>query len=194
MRILVVLSHPDPASFTHAVAAAFASGAQEGGHRVEIADLHGEGFDPRWRIEDAGQFERGGTVPPDILAEQARIERCDALCLVFPLYWFGMPAMLKGWMDRVFSWGWAYDQLDDPSRSLLRHRPCLALVPAAANPEDWRAEGFDQAMRAIWGKGTLDWFGMQAARIEFLGGVEGAPARRRAHLATARRLGQEFTR
>ena len=52
---------------------------------------------------------RPGVASADVLAEQARIDRADTLVLVYPIYWWSMPALLKGWIDRVFSNGWAFD-------------------------------------------------------------------------------------
>lgn len=98
MHVLTVLDHPDPASFSAAVAGQFMSGAEAAGHSVELADLHSEGFDPRWSMTDI-EAEDVATAPADIVKEQVRISRADAICLVFPLYWWGMPAMTKGWVD-----------------------------------------------------------------------------------------------
>ena len=110
MHVLTVLDHPNPNSFSHAVAAQFTAGAEEAGHTTELGDLHAEGFDPLWNMIDANDG-----ITPQIAGERARIERADAICLVFPLFWWGMPSMMKGWVDRVWGWGWAYDQLDDPT-------------------------------------------------------------------------------
>lgn len=86
MHVLIVLDHPNPQSFSHAVANRFAEGAVNAGHTTEIADLHAEGFDPRWSMEDIGSDDTS-EVPTDIKREQARIGRADAVCFVFPLFW-----------------------------------------------------------------------------------------------------------
>jgi len=88
-------------------------GVKAAGHTVELADLHAEDFDPRWSMADI-EADGNGAKLSDVADEQARIARADAICLVFPLFWWGMPSMLKGWIDRVWTWGWAYDQLADP--------------------------------------------------------------------------------
>lgn len=106
------------------------------GGSFEYADLHAEGFHPLWSEADADQFETN-VVPPDILSEQNRVARADTICLVFPLFWFSMPAMMKGWMDRVWTYGWAYDQVNDPTKSLQRARRGVMLVPAGGNPHKW---------------------------------------------------------
>ena len=106
MHVLTVLDHPDPDSFSTSVAQQFINGATAAGHTVELADLHAEGFDPRWSMANI-EGEASATTLPDVAKEQQRIARADAICLVFPLFWWGMPSMTKGWVDRVWSWGWA---------------------------------------------------------------------------------------
>ena len=122
MHVLTVLDHPNPSSLSAALAKQFMEGAIRAGHSVELADLHAEGFDPRWSLQDIEADEGGAPKPSDVTAEQDRIAKADAICLVFPLFWWGMPAMTKGWIDRVWAWDWAYNQLDDPERSLQRAR------------------------------------------------------------------------
>jgi NAD(P)H dehydrogenase (quinone) len=95
VHVLTVLDHPDPNAFSAAVARQFMAGAAAAGHSVELSDLHAEGFDPCWGLADI-EADRGGDCPPDLLREQSRIGRADAICLVFPLFWWGMPSMTKG--------------------------------------------------------------------------------------------------
>lgn len=188
MHVLTVLDHPDPASFSGAVARAFMTGAAAAGHSTELADLHAEGFDPRWTLADIGA-DGPETTPPDVLREQARIARADAICLVFPLFWWGMPAMTKGWVDRVWTWGWAYDQLDDPEVSLQRPRSGLILVPAGARSDEMEAEGHTAALYTAWNKGTFGYFGLSPRRLELLHGSNGSAQRRQELLARSHHLG-----
>ena len=162
-------------------------GAETSGHTVELADLHGEGFDPRWSMADVND-----TPQPALQHEQARIARAEALCLVFPLFWWGMPAMTKGWMDRVFSWGWAYAQLADPEQSLQPSRPGLLLVPAGARSDEMEATGYAAALDTAWMKGTFGYFGLSPRRLELLCGSKGSPDRRAALLKRAFQAGQTF--
>ena len=92
MRALVVVAHPDPESLTHRVAAELARGVAEN-HRAEIADLAAEGFDPRFNPGDLAGFRHAAVQPADVLAEQARIDRADALVLVYPVYWWSFPGL-----------------------------------------------------------------------------------------------------
>ena len=179
MHVLTVLDHPDPASFSAAAAQHFIDGAQAAGHTTELADLHAEGFDPRWSMADVRADQTPAT---DILAEQDRIARADAICLVFPLFWWGMPAMTKGWVDRVWTWGWAYDQLDDREISLQRPRSGLLLVPAGANSDEMQREGYTQSLETAWTQGTFGYFGFSPRRLELLCGSTGSQPRREALL------------
>ncbi|WP_171207265.1 MULTISPECIES: NAD(P)H-dependent oxidoreductase [unclassified Ruegeria] len=181
MHVLAVLDHPDPNSFTAAAVASFTKGALAAGHSTEIADLHAEGFNPLWSMGDIAN-DTGSTPPKDIVAEQQRIARADAICLAFPLFWWGMPSMMKGWVDRVWSWGWAYDQLDDPEQSKQRARTGLLLVPAGARSDEMEAAGYVEALDTIWRKGTFGYFGFSPRRVEFLNGSTGSQPRRQALL------------
>ena len=188
MHVLTVLDHPNTASFSAAVAKQFMAGAKAAGHSVELADLNTEGFNPCWSMADL-EAEDHTTAPSDILIEQARIARADAICLVFPLFWWGMPAMTKGWVDRVWSWGWAYDQLDDPNRSMQRPRSGVLLVPAGARSDEMQDAGYRAAMETSWMDGTFGYFGFSPRKLEVLNGSKGSQERRTALLKRSYDIG-----
>lgn len=126
MKTLIVLAHPEPRSFCSELGRRAASRLRLIGE-VRILDLYADGFDPVIRaahfperasprrfepmIEQANQAARDA-VTPDIAGYQAALDWCDQLLLVFPLWWWSMPAMLKGWVDRVFSTDFAYGARD----------------------------------------------------------------------------------
>lgn len=192
MHVLAVFCHPRRASFSGAVLDRFVAGAGVAGHTVEVADLHAERFDPVFRVEDFAQFE-GGRMPDDVLAEQDRVDRCDALAFVFPIWWYGMPAMFKGWLDRVWSNGWAYTWEHDPEGSLLRRRPCTFLCPTGASRALMDRWGYDRDLDHLWRYGVLGYCGVDPIRIELLLDAAdfdtGAHPR---HLETAYRSGLEI--
>tara|TARA_R110000751_G_scaffold307889_2_gene433777 strand:+ start:107178 stop:107783 length:606 start_codon:yes stop_codon:yes gene_type:complete len=191
MHVLTVLDHPDPASFSASVAQQFINGARAAGHSVELADLHAEGFDPRWSMADIEG--EGDAIPSaDVAKEQQRIARADAICLVFPLFWWGMPSMTKGWVDRVWSWGWAYDQLDDPDQSLQRPRSGVLLIPAGARSDEMDDAGYRSALETAWIKGTFGYFGFSPRRLELLCGSTGSSKRRKALLEKCYQIGLEL--
>ena len=109
MKTLLVVAHPRPGSLTHQFAAVFAEAAAVQGHRFEWADLAAEGFDPAMPVADEPDWddpERRYSAA--LQAEMARVERNEASVLIYPVWWWSMPALLKGWIDRVWNHGWAY--------------------------------------------------------------------------------------
>ena len=188
MHVLTLLDHPDPNSFSAAIAREFCAGAEDTGHTTELVDLHAEQFDPRWSMADI-EGDASGQAPAEIRAEQERIGRADAIGFVFPLFWWGMPAMTKGWIDRVWSWGWAYDQLDDPEKSLQRPRTCVVLVPAGARSDEMEQLGYRAAIETAWINGTFGYFGFVNRELVLLNGSKGSDIRREALLKRAYQAG-----
>jgi NAD(P)H dehydrogenase (quinone) len=163
MHVLSVFSHPHRNSFSGALLDSFVRGAADAGHTSEIADLYREDFNPVMSQRDLQQFDNV-VMPDDVLREQARVERSDALCFIFPIWWYSMPAMIKGWLDRVWSAGWAYQPAYTPEGSLLDSRPCTLLVPTGATPshmEQWRydQESITRGATAYWVTAVLTQLG-----------------------------------
>lgn len=127
MNILIVYAHPEPASFNAAMTARAAELLGDAGHKVVISDLYAQNFDPVSDrrnfigMADPGRFdqqveERAASAPadehvgfaPDIQSEIEKLRAADLVIFQFPLWWLGMPAIMKGWIDRVFAIGVAY--------------------------------------------------------------------------------------
>lgn len=123
MNVLIVHAHPEPRSLNGAMKDTAVRHLSERGHEVRVSDLYAMG----WKaIADGADFltfnagerlfyERAskaafanGSQSADITAEQQKLLWADAVILQFPLWWFSMPAILKGWVDRVFALGFAY--------------------------------------------------------------------------------------
>jgi NAD(P)H dehydrogenase (quinone) len=166
-HVLVVYCHPTRTSFCGSVLARLTQGLVAAGHSFEVADLHAEDFEPVFLASDYTQFE-GGTLPARILDEQARVDRCDALAFVAPIWWLGLPAMLKGWFDRVWSNGWAYEFENDPEGSLLRPRPFAFVFTAGGSQGSWARHGYDAALDTILRHGILGWCGVAESTVAIL--------------------------
>lgn len=108
MRVLLVRCHPRPDSFSASLAAVAEAALTGAGHKVEVIDLYAEGFDPRLGREERGSYFEEAAIPPDLAGHVAALQRAEALVFVYPTWWFGPPAMLKGWFDRVWRPGIAF--------------------------------------------------------------------------------------
>lgn len=189
MHALIVVAHHDPQSLTHGLAAQVAAGLSASGHSFEIADLAAEGFDPRYTAADQRVHRTRAAPPADVLAEQARIDRADALVLVFPIYWWSLPGLLKGWVDRVFVNGWAIDYgPDTPVVKKLRHLQVHLLALGAADQSAFERHGYAKAMHTQIDYGIFDYCGAKVLTSALL--LESESGGAQAHLDTANALGQ----
>ena len=108
MRVLVIYAHPLADSFAAALHRVVVATLRRGGHEVDDCDLYAEGFDP---VLTADERRAYNTPAPDLSAvaeHVARLRAADALVLCFPTWWYGMPAILKGYFDRVWVHGVAF--------------------------------------------------------------------------------------
>ncbi|MGJ0239531.1 NAD(P)H-dependent oxidoreductase [Novosphingobium fluoreni] len=159
-RILVVTAHPAGASLTRAIATTIMQAAEINGCGTEVADLVAEGFDPVFGPADHAAFALGGVTPEDVRTEQRRIDRSDHLVLVYPVYWWAMPALLKGWIDRVFIAGWAFDEDADGDIAKRLDRLSISLVAVAgATRATYDRRGYREAMRVQIETGIFDFCG-----------------------------------
>ncbi|MFJ5317604.1 NAD(P)H-dependent oxidoreductase [Pectobacterium versatile] len=171
MHALLVVSHPVHTSLTHSVATTIAEGIAGANpeNTFEIADLTQEGFNPVFSVPDIAAFQCTGATPSDVIAEQSRIDNADALVLVFPIYWWSMPGLLKGWIDRVFSNGWAYEETADGNViKKLGHLPVHLVALGAVNQGTFEKHGYADAFHAQIAHGIFDYCGAPVLTSEIL--------------------------
>lgn len=193
MQALIVVAHPDKGSFTHAVADALSQGitAASSPHFAEIADLMAEEFDPRFSAADLAHFRNQAATQAEIVAEQKRIDRADALVLVYPVYWWSFPGVLKGWIDRVFTNGWAYDETADGKLvKKLSHLRVHLVAIGAADSGTYARHGYSTAMKTQIDHGIFNYVGAQVVTSELLSLTDGDNAE--SHLVRARAIGSKI--
>ncbi len=191
MRWYILLAHPNPDSFNHAVCRAFAEGLAEAGAEADINDLYASRFNPVMADEDFNQFSGAGPMPADVRAEQARVDRADGLALIYPIWWNDAPAILKGWIDRVLSRGWAYDITPDGGFDPLLTLAKVFIFNTADNPTALLEDtGLNAATRLTKDAGTFGFCGVQAVSHYILGNVGTDETGRHAFLEQARNLGR----
>lgn len=122
MRVLVVHCHPDPDSFVAAARDRALTGLATAGHEVRVRDLYADGFDPVLTADEHRTHTQPG-VPAELREHADDLRWAEALVFVYPTWWSGQPALLKGWFDRVWAAGVAWELPDgaDRLRPLLRN-------------------------------------------------------------------------
>ncbi|MEL6677154.1 MAG: NAD(P)H-dependent oxidoreductase [Pseudomonadota bacterium] len=108
MRALVVYSHPKEGSFNAAIRDLVVSKLRRSGAEVEVIDLYAEGFDPTLTAHELDIYEDTDANVRPVQRHVDALRRCDTLIFVYPTWWYGLPAMLKGWLDRVMVPGVAF--------------------------------------------------------------------------------------
>ncbi|MFF3653052.1 NAD(P)H-dependent oxidoreductase [Streptomyces sp. NPDC002181] len=122
MKTLIVHAHPEPDSLNGSLKDLAVATLEKAGHEVRVSDLYAMGWkavvdasdygphasSPLKVARDSGRAFDAGTLTPDVLAEQAKLLWADTIVFQFPLWWYTMPAILKGWVDRVFTYRFAY--------------------------------------------------------------------------------------
>lgn len=126
MNIFIVHAHPEPQSFTASMLKTAVEDFTRAGHSVEVSDLYAMQWNPVASPADFGSRKKedylvyaleqrynyeAATIAPDIAAEIEKIKKADLIIFNFPLYWFSVPAILKGWIDRVLVSGFCYGGL-----------------------------------------------------------------------------------
>ncbi len=193
LHALIIVSHPDPGSLSHAVAVQIgeALSLSGSGHTFEIGDLAAEGFDPRYTLADRAAHHRKAPMPTDVAIEQARIDRADSLILVYPVYWWSMPGLLKGWIDRVFANGWAYD--DTSAMGVvkkLQHLQIHLVAIGGADEGTYGRHGYFDSMKTQINHGIFDYCGAPVVTSAFL--LESDISTEIRHLDTARVIGRNL--
>ena len=197
MHVYILFAHPSKASFTWEVLDALTRGLEAAGHSFEVGDLYEMGFQSDM---DLAQYERetgadpDAPVPEDVRLEQAKIERADALAFVYPVWWSDCPAKLKGWFDRVLTYGYAYVYEDGTHRtSRVEIQKALVLCPAGHTVEHLQETGIAASMRRVMLDDRLLGIGVRKAEMVILGGMVAQDGTvRRQNLARAYELGRTF--
>ncbi len=189
MQILSVVANPDPRSFTRVLAGTLSDVAGEKGHECETLDLYAEGFNPVLSAKDFEAFNRGRT-PEDIKRQQDRIKKADIVALFHPVWWFGMPAVLKGWVDRVFSYGFAYGHDSRGVKPLLLGKKAILVnTTGGAEQQSYGETGFGDAMLKVMDQGIYEFVGFEIILRRFFYEVPSASDGRKREMADSLREG-----
>jgi len=190
MKIVNVLSSHYPGSFVSALLEEFKRGLDEKRHVHEDIDLYAENFNPVMAGDDFNQFF-GKPLPEDVLRHQAIVKQADALAFFYPVWWNDMPAIMKGWIDRVFSKDFAYELVDGAPRGSLPVKRAL-LVCTLGNAKENTPPELEEAMRVKERAGVFGFCGVEETEHIFLYNVDGGDAVREECKARVRALAHEL--
>ncbi|HWA68454.1 MAG TPA: NAD(P)H-dependent oxidoreductase [Rhizomicrobium sp.] len=170
MRHAVIFAHPNADSFTAAVAQAYEAACRRLGHEVLKRDLYRLSFDPRLGSGEL-PFAPDFTPAPDVVLERALLQNCDIFAFVYPLWLNSPPAMMKGYLERVFGFGFAYGGGGHSYNPLLGGRKFISFSSSGA-PTFWMEQtGSLGAVHALFDDYFASLTGMAALEHVHAGSV-----------------------
>jgi NAD(P)H dehydrogenase (quinone) len=150
MKHAIITGHPNPESFTFAVAGVYAEAVKALGHAVVERDLYRCAFDPRLRNEEIPR-PSGFAAGDDVEAERALIADADTFVFVYPLWFNFPPAILTGYVQRVFGTGFGYNSLPPGGRKKLLLGRGMISFSSSGSPSEWlRSQGSWEAIRHLF--------------------------------------------
>ena len=133
MQHLIVVAHPLQHSMTMKLAHAYALELQQLGHSQQTHDLYHMGFNPVMGAHELEPLSIGHAADADVAQAQQDVRNADALTVIYPLWWATMSAMMKGYIDRVFARGFAYEARDGLAKGLMEGKRCV-LITLSGSP------------------------------------------------------------
>ena len=194
MKVSVIVAHPNPKSFNHAIAEAAVAELKAAGHQVNFHDLHAEKFDP---LLPAAEFSQKAALPPEIEAQSREMAEADGIIVVHPNWWSQPPAILKGWLDRVLRPGVAYKFGAGPNGEgiiigLLQAKAALVFTTSNTPPAK-EVELYGDPLDNLWKRCVWGFCGVKTVHRELIAPViTSTPEQRAAWLAKAGELTRQL--
>lgn len=186
---LIVYAHPWTGSLSHAILEAVTSALDAAGQPYDVIDLLADGFDPRYDAAELALFRSGGTNDPLVTRYQGLVERATRLVVIAPVWWNDVPAVLKGFIDKVMKQQWAYVPTGRGIRGRLGHVEEALVLTTSTSPTWYLRYLAGNAVGSVFLGATAKQLGMRGRRWVNLGQVGKSSGHRRAdHLEKVGRL------
>lgn len=171
MKTLIVYNHPYEGSFCNAILKAVQRGLKKGGHTCKVINLDKDNFDPVMRAKDLKAFAELGRgiesalmdLDPTVFRYKKKLEWADHIVMIFPIWWMSMPAMMKGFVDKVIFPGVAYDMDNGRLVSRLASLKQVTVISTMNTPADIYRDMFGNSLEGSLIKGTFNQIGVHDA-------------------------------
>jgi len=170
MKYLIIYAHPDPGSFNHAVMEIISEELKNNNKDFVLRDLYQINFNPILKTEDLTAIQNGAVLE-DVKKEQEHIRSSDILIFIFPIWWSSMPAILKGYIDRVFSLKFAYDITADGAIGLFKGKKVFMVSTTGASKDQYEKEGAFQMMNLSIDMAIFQFSGMEVIGHKYFSSV-----------------------
>ena len=168
MKHLIVYVNPETISFSHRILETVKEYSLEKGHEVEVRDLYKMNFNPLLSKEELEALDKDGSVPDDVKEEQKHLDWADVVTFIYPIWW-QIPAMMKGYFDRVFSYEYAYVYTDKGPKGLLTDKKVFRLNSMGTHREVYEENGLRRDYESVIDEGVLQSTGMKVVESRLFG-------------------------
>lgn len=170
MKHAIIVAHPNPASFTLTVARTYSQAVTAAGHSAILRDLYAMQFDPRLAANEIPGAKDFGP-RDDVKAERALLADVEVFAFVYPLWLNAPPAILKGYLERVFGMGFAYGPAAGGTRQFLAGRSMISFTSSGA-PNEWvKSTGAWDALQKLFDEHFASVCGLKVLEHVHLGGI-----------------------
>ncbi len=160
MKPLVIFGHPNNNTFNGEILSTVKDFFANKGVEYKVSNLYEMNFNPVLSLEEY-QNRESGNLPSDVTAEQEKVTWADTLIFIYPVWWSREPAIVKGWIDRVLSQGFAFQESSEGIRGLLSGKRALVLCTFAASQDAVEKSGILEAMHICMAQATLGFCGIK---------------------------------
>ncbi|MBD0403808.1 NAD(P)H-dependent oxidoreductase [Flammeovirga sp. EKP202] len=161
MKTTFVFAHPWHGSFNKAILDTAVKKLEEQGKEYQIIDLHKDNFDPVLREEDLALYSKGETTDPQVKEYQEILKNTDELVFIFPIWWYDLPAMLKGFIDKVFLKDFSYIETKTGLKGLLTHIKKARVITTSESPSWYLVVFGGNVIKKAFIKATLKGVGIK---------------------------------
>lgn len=166
MRHLIIYAHPNENSLNHHLLNTVIETLQYHNEEIIVRDLYDIGFNPVLSLNDI-QGQRMGKLSDDVKTEQDHISWAEQITFIYPIWWTGLPAMMKGYIDRVFSYGFAYRYDQGIQKGLLKGKKTVIINTHGKSHEEYEKTGMDKALTLTSDNGIFIYSGLEIIRHFF---------------------------
>jgi NAD(P)H dehydrogenase (quinone) len=192
-NVLIVYCHPYRWSFTHSVLDAVVRGVRAAGDKAQVCDLYADGFDPVMRAEELKIYSTGEYVDPLVGWYVEQLQRANRLVLIAPVWWNDIPAMLRGWFDKVMLSGYAWTPGPDGLVGKLQNIRRVDLYSTSDNSTEYTRDRLGDGLQKTLLDGTCWQLGIEKNGWHNLGSIGSTTTEeRKAWLAQVERDQQEL--
>ena len=168
MKHLIVYVNPETESFSHRILETVKEYSLQNDHEVEVRDLYAINFNPVLSREEIEELNKDASVAKDVKVEQDYLDWADVVTFIYPIWW-QIPAMMKGYFDRVLSYEYAYLYTEDGPKGLLKGKKVFRFNSMGSHREVYEKNGLRAAYESVIDEGILQSTGMEVVKSKLFG-------------------------